>query len=516
MDGELQYIKYFNPTTSYWQTSAPTFPYNNQAGLRCTAKNISSQTLYFYMYWYGWNAFGHREWQHTTDTFQLSPGGTLTDEITFFCNREGTYKASCQLYVWGETTPEDSVGSETSGVDVAYVTGGPEAVGIISRWRFWDDVEKEWVLPGPTAIPLGSDIGVQARGRNEDPDGIPGPAQDMRIDVKVYPPGEDSYLLTGDTIHVSAGGYHDWEFLWEADGAGDWYADIILYAGPEEVARRQDDEVAHVVTEGPPPPPEGTITTKQLKYDSTERSIPASGVPIGTSGIVTVLGRNDMDTAQRMGIEWTVEDPDGLVVEHYGPVFEAWPYTSPGDEHKFDGGRFDIDKEGIWTIDIELLMDPDDPVVVDSYTGRLCTVEEAPEEAGAIIKKELDIDDEWQTIPVTVGQGTKTRVRVTTENTGTTKYHPTCRWVIKDPQGGVWDDYINTAIDLNSPDETQEFNRQIWETKELDKVGDYTIEIWFYSSETGNLLDQWEGVLCTVGITVEELFANLSVTYKPI
>ncbi len=357
MDGDLINIKYWNPVASSWQSGVPTFPYNNQAGLRCTAKNISSETLYFYMYWYGWNAFGQREWQHTTDTFQLAPGQTLTDELTFFCNREGTYKASCQLYVWGRPTPEDAVGSATSGVPVAYVTGVPEAIGIISRWRFWDDIESEWVLPSPTLIPLGSDIGVQARGRNEDPYGIPGPAADMRIDVKVYLPGGGSQLKRGNVVHVSAGGYHDWEFLWEADEAGDWYVDIILYAGPdlEEVARRQDDEVAHVVTEGPPPPPEyeGTITTKQLKYDSVIRSIPASDVPIGTRGIVTVLGRNDMNTTQQMGIEWIVEDPDGLVVEHYGPEWEMWPYCPPGDEHKFDGGRFDIDKPGIWRISIE-------------------------------------------------------------------------------------------------------------------------------------------------------------------
>jgi len=75
-----------------------------------------------------------------------------------------------------------------------------------------------------------------------------------------------------------------------------------------------------------------------------------------------------------MGIEWTIRDPDGEVVEHYGPEWEMWPYCPPGDEHKFDGGRFDLDKAGIYTIAVDLLMNHDDPVPVDSYGGDLCTV----------------------------------------------------------------------------------------------------------------------------------------------
>ncbi len=99
-----------------------------------------------------------------------------------------------------------------------------------------------------------------------------------------------------------------------------------------------------------------------------------SSVPIGQRGIITVLGRNDMPTTQQMGIEWTVRDPDGQVVEHYGPEWEMWPYCPPGDEHKFDGGRFDLDKAGTYTIAVDLLMNRDNPVVVDSYDGDLCIV----------------------------------------------------------------------------------------------------------------------------------------------
>ncbi|GAI98343.1 unnamed protein product, partial [marine sediment metagenome] len=120
----------------------------------------------------------------------------------------------------------------------------------------------------------------------------------------------------------------------------------------------------------------GTVTKKQLTYDETIGIIPVTAdVPIFSRGIVTVLGRNDMTTTQQMGITWTVNDPEGYEVEHYS-AWEAWPYCPPGDEHKFDGGRFDIEKPGDWTINIELLMNRDSPVVVDSYDGLLCSVSE--------------------------------------------------------------------------------------------------------------------------------------------
>ncbi|GAI95133.1 unnamed protein product, partial [marine sediment metagenome] len=109
-----------------------------------------------------------------------------------------------------------------------------------------------------------------------------------------------------------------------------------------------------------------------------------ASVPIGTRGLVHVWGRNGMSDAQRMGIGWTVSDPDGLIVEEYG-TWEAWPFTPPGEAHEFIGGEFDINKTGDYMIVIELRMNEPDPVVVDSYVGVLCRVTE--EYAGTIIKK---------------------------------------------------------------------------------------------------------------------------------
>jgi len=79
-----------------------------------------------------------------------------------------------------------------------------------------------------------------------------------------------------------------------------------------------------------------------------------------------------MATTQRLGIHWLVYDPDGEVVEDY----EDWSLLSyrQGADHKFSGGYFNLDKQGTYTINIALSMNPASPEIVDSYYGDLCTV----------------------------------------------------------------------------------------------------------------------------------------------
>jgi len=122
-----------------------------------------------------------------------------------------------------------------------------------------------------------------------------------------------------------------------------------------------------------PPVLKGTISRKELEYNGSRASIPASNIPQNKSGLVHIWGRNDMSTTQRMGIYWIVKDPAGAVVEEYS-AWELWPYTGAGVEHEFIGGRFNLDRAGTYTINAGLLMNPDAPVYVDIYYGNLCTV----------------------------------------------------------------------------------------------------------------------------------------------
>ncbi len=99
-----------------------------------------------------------------------------------------------------------------------------------------------------------------------------------------------------------------------------------------------------------------------------------SSVPIGQEGLVHIWGQNNSALERELGISWIVRDPDGLLVELYPENKDIeWSATGPGKDHEFIGGRFEFFKEGIYTIDVKLFMNPDSPTVVDSYEGALCT-----------------------------------------------------------------------------------------------------------------------------------------------
>lgn len=154
-----------------------------------------------------------------------------------------------------------------------------------------------------------------------------------------------------------------------------------------------DCSTGQLAEEAPPEEFNGTISRMQLEYDGARASIPAYNIPQGQRGLVHIWGRNDMSSAQRMGISWVVYDPDGLVVEEYS-TWETWPYTGAGGEHEFIGGRFNLDKPGSYTINLGLFMNPDAPIYVDTYYGSLCTVAAAvpePEFRGFGVKQYVTV-----------------------------------------------------------------------------------------------------------------------------
>ncbi|KKL80038.1 hypothetical protein LCGC14_2008810, partial [marine sediment metagenome] len=148
----------------------------------------------------------------------------------------------------------------------------------------------------------------------------------------------------------------------------------------------------------------GTISQKQLEYNGTRGTIPVSNVPSGERGLVHIWGRNDTSIRQDLGIHWQIRDPNGSLVEDY----QDWSYDhGPGDDHEFIGGRFDLDKGRSYTIAVSLFMNPEAPVIVDSYTGTLCEVAEVevpievPEVPirGTISQKQLEYNGDKEPIP---------------------------------------------------------------------------------------------------------------------
>ena len=115
------------------------------------------------------------------------------------------------------------------------------------------------------------------------------------------------------------------------------------------------------------------MITLEVQSPSTSNLLDlASSVPIGQRGIVHTWGRNDMGTSQILMFHWVVRDPDGLLVlEDTDKTLFGVP---PGGTEERMTPRFDLNKEGTYTLKVDLLMNPDSPVAVDSYEGDLCTV----------------------------------------------------------------------------------------------------------------------------------------------
>jgi len=259
------------------------------------------------------------------------------------------------------------------------------------------------------------------------------------------------------------------------------------------------ETVFTVSGEAPPGGFQGEISKKELEYDETRGAIPVSNVPQGKRGLVHIWGRNDTTEAQRMGISWTVKDPDGLVVEEYS-AWEAWPYTGAGSTHEFIGGRFNLDKAGTYTIDVELLMDSDNPIVVGEYSGSLCTV--GPEEyKGTISKKELEYDETRGAIPVSNVPQSRGLVHIWGRNDMTEAQRMAISWVVKDPDGLVVEEYSAWEVwPYTGAGDSHEF---IGGRFNLDKPGTYTIDVALYMNPDSPVaVDSYQGNLCTVAAAV--------------
>jgi len=380
---EFEYLTYYDPVAgTYSLKTPPTIPIGSECGAQWVVINLSGEYIDINVYVYPYDVSGHPIGVSAFGPTRLAPGQSFANHMKILTTVPGLYTFTFELYVgrYPDLTLVDKI--ERQGV--AYVIGQNIPLGAIDAVWYWN--LNKWSIDTPENIPLNEDIGVRGVGKNTSVMN-----EDMRIDCITRSPGGRIRTMTGEVITgVASHEYKHWNFKWVADEIGVWTADLILYARLDgevfvEVDREMSRTVA-IVQEAAPPPSEfkGTISKKQLKYDTVQRDIPAGYIPPGQKGIVTAWCRNDMAVRQQLGCMWTVKDPDGQVIEVYPgggiPDWE-WGYTGPGDAQDFIGGRLSLSKVGTYTIVISFFMNPDNPVLVDSYSGALCVVgEEVPPE----------------------------------------------------------------------------------------------------------------------------------------
>lgn len=490
---EVYRIWYYHGTTHY--DEPPIIPVGDRGGIQYNFRNISGRTLSSVECSITLRSPTGLTVGTSGGPYEMEPDKTRALSLKWTVDEIGVWTATCWIKVEGEIVW--AMDEEP----IAYVTGEGIPEGDIDTWRLWDWESESWVRPSPTLVPKGEDIGIMGKGYNSSDSTL-----EMRMDTKMYPPGGGSSLITGDIKVVPPNllpdEYPEWERIWQPTEAGDWYADLILYARTYggatmvEIDRRESIAVAHVV-EAAPPGYEGTITEKLLRYDSNEAPIPVSDIPAGVyEGLVIIRGRNDTSVNQKMGVHWIVKDPDGVVVDSYTRWENFW--TGPGLEQAFinQGGAFALNKEGDYTLEVQLLMNPDDPVTVDSYDGVLCRVS-AEEFKGTITTKLLDYDESRKAIPVSdVPTFASGSLLIWGRNDTNTTRQMGISWKVRDPDGVVVDSYEAWEMwPYCPPGDEHGF---VGNRFPIDKEGIYTVEIDLLMNYSDPVVvDSYIGTLCS-------------------
>ncbi|MBA7714860.1 hypothetical protein ES703_123892 [subsurface metagenome] len=220
----------------------------------------------------------------------------------------------------------------------------------------------------PSSAQAGETVNVEARIRN---------LCDFAINLTATMGRVNGEVLRFGAIHkvVGAGETESWYDSFIMPDRGIVVSVESWYLATDEAWYSDDRAEIAIALEVVAPPVAGTITRKELDYQNIWQALPLYDIPVDTRTRVRITGRNDMETNQKMGIYWFISDPEGYAVQEYTDWETFW--TGPGLEQGFVGSGFDLSKVGKYTIWVELLMNPDNPEIVDQYIGDLCTVEAA-------------------------------------------------------------------------------------------------------------------------------------------
>ena len=241
----------------------------------------------------------------------------------------------------------------------------------------WGGPGKTQTYSFPTSLPLGETIIVGVVVQNL------GPPAAMRLEWKISKPdgslAQQLNRFDSDTLINTNGKYNVQGPYLNLDKEGQWNIQITLYAGDKNsqvASDKYDGLLVSVVS-----------SDSQLKghFDKTLGRITLgeqkSGLPItikrGLSGQLQLWAQNDMNTTQKMAAEWTILDPEGKARYTYPPSLSrisSWTEVPSRKWAGYASQNLTFDKDGRWSVNARLLMNPDNPVTVDSFSGIIADV----------------------------------------------------------------------------------------------------------------------------------------------
>lgn len=358
-----------------WVDDPPDVEAGGELGVRTIAENVSGETRYVGIRTNVIDPYGVST-EHIISSPSLAPGGSLGSYVKWPVGIPGIWTATIRLCL-SPTYPYDVI--QTIGpIPVGNVTGVlPPISGYLFGPQVYDATTGEnfFLSDLPVGIDGGHKVLAVVYWKNDgseavvftttlelvDPDGV---VRASYTDTRPLDPGQGNGCQTPDVT---------------LDKEGTWK----IYAALEASGTLLSEETWDAIQAGVSPTGfQGTITRKELDYDAVRLPVPVSDVPAGVSGSVLIGGTNNTAVNQKMGASWKVMDPDGVEVDSY----EDWEmfWTGPGLEQGFVGNRFSLGKVGTYILEVDLLMNYDSPVVVDRYTGYLCTT-------GSIIPPQFEL-----------------------------------------------------------------------------------------------------------------------------
>jgi len=156
---------------------------------------------------------------------------------------------------------------------------------------------------------------------------------------------------------------------------------------------------------------------------------------------------------------------------------------------------------------------PGPDIYTDYYPNLITIMEVVPEFKGTIIKKELEYNESRGAIPVSnVPQGERGLVHVWGRNDMAISQRLGIRWIVKDPNGIVVEDYQDWEFGTTGPGDDHHF---IGGRFDLNKPGTWTISISLAMNPTSPIqVASYNGSLCTVKAPPPAEY-TLEVTIEP-
>jgi hypothetical protein len=247
---------------------------------------------------------------------------------------------------------------------------------IISK-TLWGGPGRSQSISFPTSLPLGETIIIGVVGQNL------GPPTAMGLEWKISKPdgsiAQQFNRFDSDSLIKTNGKYNFQGPYLSLDKEGQWNIQITLSTGDinkPAVADKYEGLLVSVISSPSQLKGHFEKTLGRIKVGEKESGLPIT-IKRGLSGQLQLWAQNDMNTAQKMAAEWTIFDSEKKAIYTYPPSSgraSSWTEIPAGKWAGYTSQNLTFDKDGAWSVQASLLMNPDKPVTVDSFTGVIANV----------------------------------------------------------------------------------------------------------------------------------------------